>query len=185
MNKKIADIIKKGGVGIFPTDTLYEIVGSAFSRNTVERIYNLKKRDLNKPFIVLISSLVDLESFGIRIDEKTAKILEKFWPGKVSIILPCDNPKFEYLHRGTKSLAFRMPNEKELIKFLKETGPLVAPSANIQNFSPAKNIKEAKEYFGDAVDFYEDGGILDCEPSTVIKIDNGEIVILREGSVKV
>ncbi len=180
----IISILKNSGVGILPTDTLYGIVGSAFSEKAVERIYTLKGRDEDKPLIILINSIGDLGRFGVEIDQETEEILQKYWPGKVSVILPCLDPRFEYLHRGKGSLAFRLPVDKKLISILKETGPLVAPSANPQGLVPAKTIAEAKEYFGDKVDFYEDGGILKSLPSTLIGIKDGQITVLRKGALK-
>ena len=183
--KEIAQIIKNNGIGILPTDTLYGIVGSAFSKKAVLRIYKTKGRDENKPFIILISSIKDLDQFGIQYTNKLefVRMLQKFWPGKVSIILPIEKKfqkKFEYLHRGTNTLAFRLPKKKSLTDLLKKTGPLVAPSANPQSLTPASNIKEAKSYFGTTVDFYVAGGTLKSKPSTIIKIDkNNEIEVLR------
>ncbi|MCX6713857.1 MAG: Sua5/YciO/YrdC/YwlC family protein, partial [Candidatus Vogelbacteria bacterium] len=87
----IIKIIKRGGVGILHTDTLYGIVGLALAPVTVERIYRLKKRSDGKPFIVLISSWQDLERINVEITPEQKKILKKVWPGPVSVVLPCDN----------------------------------------------------------------------------------------------
>jgi L-threonylcarbamoyladenylate synthase len=84
------------------------------------------------------------------------------------------------LHRDKNSLAFRLPKKLWLRNLLKIVGPIVAPSANISNKLPAKNIKEAKKYFGDNVDFYLDAGDLISKPSKLIKIENGEIITLRK-----
>ena len=176
----IIKIIKNGGVGVIPTDTIYGIVGSVFSKQAVGRIYKIKNRPDNSPFIILISSLKDLENFNIKINKEMAKILEKFWPGKVSIIFPCNLSKYKYLHRGTKSLAFRLPDKKTLIELIKKTGPIVAPSANLSNEKPAENIKEARKYFRDSIDFYLSGGTLKSKPSVLIRLENdNEIKILR------
>lgn len=172
--------LKNGGVGVIPTDTLYGLVGSAYSPKAVERIYELRQRDKDKPCIILISSIDDLEKFGVHLTLPLRDRLEKFWPGKVSIVFPVANEKFSYLHRGGKSLAFRFPNDKDLIAILKETGPLVAPSANIQSFSPAKTIEDAERYFSTKVDFYQDGGEMGSLPSKLISFgENGEEIILR------
>jgi L-threonylcarbamoyladenylate synthase len=86
------------------------------------------------------------------------------------VILECSNRKLEYLHRGTKTLAFRLPKDGKIRKFLGKTGPLVAPSANPEGKKPARNVREAQGYFGSAVDFYLDGGLVKAEPSTLIEI---------------
>lgn len=169
--KNIIKILNNGGVGVIPTDTLYGLVCSAFSKKAINRIYKIKNRNKDKKLIVLISSLKDLKKFKIKITKEDAKILEKFWPGKVSIILG--------------GVAFRYPKNKALLEILRKTGPLVAPSANIEGGKPAENIKEAKEYFGNNVDFYISGGTLKSNPSTLIRIINNKIEVLRQGKVKI
>jgi len=166
--KKIIKILKAGGVGVMPTDTLYGLVGGAFSKKAIDRIYKIKKRNKKKKLIILISSISDLKKFGIKHLYKLEFVgmLKKFWPGKVSVIL--------------NNIAFRLPAKKSLIQILKKTGPLVAPSANPEGLKPAENIKEAKEYFGDQVDFYLSGGTLKSKPSALIKLNKkGRIKILR------
>jgi L-threonylcarbamoyladenylate synthase len=175
----IADLLGAGGVGIMPTDTIYGIVGSALDKKAVERIYRLRKRDLKKPMIILIAGIGDLKLFGVKVDRGTEKNLKDVWPGKVSVILPCPAGKFSYLHRGTKTLAFRLPKPLRLRELLRTTGPLVAPSANLHGMPPARTIAEAKKYFADKVDFYADAGRLHSKPSTLIKIEQGRIVVVR------
>lgn len=184
-NSKLVEIIKNGGVGVLPTDTLYGLVGSALNKKSVEKIYKLRKRNSGKPFIILISSLKDLNLFEIKLEKETEKLLKKLWPGKVSVILACVSKKLKYLHRGTNSLAFRIPKNKKLINLLKKTGPLAAPSANHEGKKPASTITEAKKYFGNKVDFYVDGGILKSQPSTLVEIRGGKIIVLRQGAVKI
>lgn len=179
-----AEILKNGGVGVIPTDTIYGIVGSALNKNTVKKIYSLRKRNLKKPMIILISSIKDLKLFGVKIDLKTKRMLFNIWPNKISVILPCKNSKYSYLHRSSGSLAFRFPKNKKLINFLKITGPLVAPSANIDRFKPSESIKEAKRYFDDKINFYIDFGIKRSIPSTIVKIHKKKVIVLREGAVK-
>jgi len=182
---KLATTLSSGGVAVIPTDTIYGIVGRALNPKTVERIYKIKKRRPDKPFIVLIAEIGDLEQFGIKITPKTTEILNKYLPGQVSIILDCPNSDLEYLHRGTNSLAFRLPDKEDLQELIKQTGPLVAPSANPEGETPASTIDEAKNYFGDQIDFYQDAGELKSEPSTLIKITNNKIEVLRQGAVPV
>lgn len=180
MDDKIIKILKRGGVGVLLTDTLYGLVGRAVDKITVERIYRIKNRKNTKPLIILISSLDDLGFFGIIPDLQAKKLMSSVWPGAVTIIVPCPKNKFEYLHRGTKMLAFRLPSKKSLISLIKETGPLVAPSANPEGFPPAKNITEAKQYFGDTIDFYMYGGKPKESASKIVKINKGKIEIIRK-----
>lgn len=191
---RIKQILKQGGVGVIPTDTIYGLVGSALSKPTVERIYKLRQRDLQKPMIVLIGSMKDLQLFHISVDMKVKKILQKLWPGKISIILPwgvvkqsstippCKSKKFSYLHRGKNTIAFRFPRVKSLQNLLKYAGPLVAPSANISGKPPATTITQAQKYFGDNIDFYVDKGKCVSPPSTLIQIKNNKIIVKRKGA---
>lgn len=178
--------IRNGKIGVLATDTIYGIHGLALDKDIVERIYKIRERNPLKPFIILISSIDELSLFDINIDAKTKDFLERNWPNKLSIILPCLNPKFEYLSRGTKTLAFRIPKKANLLEIIKETGPLISTSVNPQGMEPAYTIDEAKKYFGDKIDFYIDEGRIESLPSTLIKIDNnGKVEILRQGDVKI
>jgi len=182
-------ILSAGGIGVLPTDTIYGLVGSALKPEMVRRIYKLRKRNRKKPMIILIGSLDDLAMFGIKVGPGLKKVLSKFWSGKVSVILPCCAKKFLYLHRGTKALAFRMPKVIWLRRLLKDTGPLVAPSANLEGLPPAKTIAEAKEYFGSTADFYVDRGKLESAPSTLVEITKKRgsycVLLKRKGAVKI
>lgn len=174
-SEELASSLKNGEVSILPTDTIYGIVGLANSKKAIDRIYKLKGRNLNKLFIVLISSLDDLNSLDIKLDTDPKKIINKYWPGKVSIVFK----------RKKDTLAVRFPNFLELTELIKKTGPLAAPSANPEGLATAKNIKEAQNYFGDKVDYYIDWGNLDSLPSTLIKLENGKAVVLRKGAVTI
>jgi len=180
---KLAKIITDGGVGVLPTDTLYGIVCSAKNKKSVEHVYELRERNLKKPSIILISDIKDLKFFNIKPDQRTREILLRIWPGKVSVILPCVCRECSYLHRGTKSLAFRLPEKADLVRLIKKTGPLIAPSANLEGLLPATTVKEAQDYFEDAVDFYVSGGKLESLPSTIVEIKKGELSIKRQGAV--
>lgn len=186
-SEKLIETILAGGIGVLPTDTIYGLVGRADNKETVERIYKIRKRNPDKPFIILINSIEDLNKFNVTLEVATKNFInnKKLWPGKVSIIFPVTEPNFEYLTRKTLTLGFRIPEKPELKRLLENTGPLVAPSANPEGQLPAKNIEEAKKYFGDKLDFYIDEGILESEPSTLIKINDNKVEILRQGAVKV
>lgn len=181
----IVTLLRGDAVGVAPTDTLYGIVANAFSKRAVERIYEIKGRDEHKPFIILIPSLAALAQFGITLTPLQKKTIQKLWPGPVSIILPCKNKKFEYLHRTTGSLAFRLPEDVFIRSLLKKTGPLVAPSANPQGQEPAQTIREAEAYFGPALDFYIDLGKKKGKASTIVSMVNKTPEIIRQGAKRV
>lgn len=207
----IVAVLRKGGVGVMPTDTIYGLVSSALDKKTVERIYKLRRRNPKKPMIILIGSLSDLRLFGIKLREKAISFLKAVWfnnPKRpifsnsyplrhsfseaselenkpTSVILPINHSRsamrrFQYLHRGTKTLAFRLPKPRWLRRLLTKTGPLVAPSANPEDKPPARTTKEARKYFGNRVDFYVDGGEIFGKPSRLITVSGRRILILRK-----
>ena len=164
-----------------PTDTIYGIVGHALNEQVVNHIYEIRKRAPEKPCIILISDIKDLAKFSIHLSAEQINKIKEYWPGPVSIVFDCTDQKFFYLHRGTQTLAFRLPVPHGLQELLKHTGPLIAPSANLEGLSPANNVHEAKNYFHEMVDLYIDGGERGGNPSKVIKLQkDGSALILRE-----
>lgn len=184
-DENLVKILKQGGIVVMPTDTIYGIVGRVEDRETVEKIYKIRKRSLEKQCIILISDIHELTKFGVEITDEQKEILKNYWQTNnqepVSIILDCENSKFEYLHRGTNTLAFRLPTNTLLQNLLKQTGPLVAPSANTEGTPPCKNIWEAKNYFGNLVDLYVDGGEIAGKSSKIIRLlKDGSVSIIRD-----
>lgn len=184
----LIQILNTGGVAVIATDTLYGIVGRAFDQNVVESIYRLKKRDEHKPFIILISNVSQLEDFGIELQENQQHLIEAYWRDStrpLSIILPITHKKEEltYLHRGSGSIAFRLPQDEYLQKLIEITGPLVAPSANPQGQPSPKNCEQARAYFGDNVAYYDPRGIevsSEVNASRIIRIyPDGREEVLR------
>ena len=179
-NKQATEYLNRGKIGIIPTDTIYGISCLASSKENVEKIYEIKGRDYSKPFIVLISSIKDLKGFSLSLSKKEFNILNKRWPGPISIILGVNDDRFYYLHRGKMSLAFRLPDDKNLVSLLEQTGPLVSTSANLSDHPPIKSVEEAVKHFDDKLDFMLNTGVLpDRKPSRIIEIKNGVENIIR------
>lgn len=184
-NQKLADELTKGKYAVFATDTIYGIHTSALNKDAVNKLYEIRGRAPDKPFIILVDSIEQIKNMGIPINTKTENILKKYWPGMLSVVLKCNKPEYEYLHRGTNTLAFRLPDKPNLRKLLSLSGPLISTSVNPEGLSPANNIYEARKYFGDKIDYYFDEGEIKSPPSTLISINKDKITILREGSVKI
>lgn len=195
MNKNIWDnedltrTLVGGGVAVMPTDTIYGMVGKALSEKVVNHIYDIRNRAPEKPCIILIGDISELEKFSINISLKQKAELLEYWPIEsaedgergISIVLDCIDEKFTYLHRGTNTLAFRLPRKAALRDLLLQTGPLIAPSANIEKFPASESIEDAKKYFGDKVDLYVDAGPIVSKPSRIIKLNNdGSVEVLRD-----
>lgn len=176
-------LMEPGKIGVIPTDTVYGVVARAADQMAVKRLYELKRRE-QKPGTLIAASIDQLETLGLKRRYLTA--VEQFWPGAVSVVIPVGNPALMYLHQGKMSLAVRIPDHKELLELLKQTGPLVTSSANEPSEPTAVSRLQAEGYFGSRVDFYEDGGDLsDHQPSTIIRIVDDAIEVLREGAVKI
>lgn len=179
----VAELIHGGQIGVIPTDTQYGLVASVFLPEAVERVYHVRERDPEEPFVILIAEIDDLEQFGILVDAELRKKVDAYWPGRVSLVLHCPDEQYSYLHRDKYTLAVRLPKDDDLRELIRQAGPLVAPRANVSDEPPARNIEEAKRYFGTAVDFYVDGGVLDGPPSGLIDLSlGGEPVVLRKGA---
>ena len=174
--------IKNGGVVIFPTDTVYGIGCDPYNEDAVERIYELKNRDSAKPLPILGYSKRILENI-VEFDETTNRIAEKFWPGRLTMVLPLKDDKLKKLSRGTNTLAVRVPNNKCVLAFLKKCELVVGTSANISGEEPFTDPQNIENDFIDCDIFLNDGMIQSSGASTVIKIENGEIKILRSGDI--
>ncbi len=172
-----------GSIGIIPTDTVYGLVARAADIQAVERLYALKKRE-GKPGTLIAASIDQLEQLGLK--RRYMKAVEQFWPGPVSVVIPVADPNLHYLHLGKQSLAVRIPKNDTLQALLKLSGPLLTSSANPPGKQTAITIQQAKEYFDGDVDFYEDGGNLsNHQASTVIRVVDDAIEVLRQGESQV
>ncbi|MEO8104975.1 MAG: L-threonylcarbamoyladenylate synthase [Candidatus Saccharibacteria bacterium] len=175
-------LAQPGAIGVIPTDTVYGVVARAADSVAVQRLYALKQRQA-KPGTLIAASLDQLESLGFKRRYLTA--VSQFWPGAVSVVIP-GGPDLAALHQGTHSLAVRLPAEPKLRALLAATGPLLTSSANQAGAPLSVTSQQAQTYFGDKVDFYVDGGDLSGQqPSTIIRIVDDEIEILRHGAVNI
>jgi tRNA threonylcarbamoyl adenosine modification protein (Sua5/YciO/YrdC/YwlC family) len=180
---KVVTWLNDGSIGVLPTDTIYGVTCTAANPQAVQRLYSLKKRD-KKPGTVIAASIDQLVDLGLK--RRYLKAVEEYWPGPVTIIIPTDNPTLSYLDQGVGSLAVRVVDDPKLVKVLEQTGALLTSSANHPGQDPADTILEAEKYFGDHIDFYVDGGDLSGRaPSTIIRIVDDAIEVLRQGAVEI
>jgi len=174
-------LLQPGAVGVIPTDTVYGLVSRASDPVAVARLYASKLRE-HKPGTIIAANIGQLEALGLK--HRYVKAVEQFWPGAISVIIPCADPGLAYLHQAKMSLAVRIPESPALQQLLQQTGPLLSSSANQPGKSPAINIAQARDYFGDTIDFYVDGGDLSAQlPSTIIRVVDDAIEIIRQGAV--
>ena len=181
--KDAADrLAQPGAIGVIPTDTVYGVVCRAADAVAVKRLYALKQRAA-KPGTVMAATIEQLEELGIKRRYLTA--VQEFWPGAVSVVIPC-GPELESLHQGKLSLAVRLPDLATLQALLTQTGALLTTSANQSGEPVAETMEQAQRYFGESVDFYVDGGdVADRQPSTVIRVVDDAVEVLRPGAVDI
>ncbi|MBX4201790.1 Sua5/YciO/YrdC/YwlC family protein [Candidatus Saccharibacteria bacterium] len=154
----------------------------ALDETAVKKIHKLKDRSSHKPFIVLISQIAQLEHLGINLAE--AKKFKKYWPASLSIIFEAINSP-NWLQLGSNSLAVRWPNHPALTSLIDKTGPIISTSANKEGGQPINSSIVAKRQFGDELDFYLDvGDLANHQPSTIVKLEKGELVVIRQGELK-
>lgn len=169
-------------VGVLPTDTVYGLAARAVDQTAVQRLYQLKDRE-HKPGTIIAASIDQLVALGLK--RRYLSAVSQFWPGAVSVIVPC-GAQLGYLHQGVQSLAVRIPESAELRQLLEQTGPLLTSSANHPAQPTAVTLDQARAYFNKEVDFYCDGGDLSNQlPSTVIRIVDDAIQVVRQGAVTI
>lgn len=177
----IADHLHADDIAVVPTDTVYGVVAVAASRSGVAKLYELKSR-VAKPGTLIAASIEQLVDLGIPRRYLTA--VESYWPNPISVILP-STPELDYLDMGVKTLAVRIPADAEFRKLIELTGPLMSSSANLPGESEATTITEAEQYFGDKVSLYVDGGARTGSPSTVIRVIDDAVEVLRQGAIHI
>ncbi len=171
--KQLISILNSGGIAVVRTDTLYGLLARAEDEAAVKKVYEVKQRDPSKSCIVLIAD--SSQAYG----DLSNTIVSDGIPTSILV----DAPKAPaWLLRTNNQLAHRIPNNDFLKDVIRETGPLIAPSANPESLPPASTIDEARAYFGDVVDIYIDGGAVssDIPPSRLIRVTaTGDIERLR------
>ena len=180
---KTSQIIKEGGVAIFPTDTVYGIGCNPYNVKSVKKIYEIKSRSEVKPLPVLAYSLDIVKQITL-IDKITEKIIKKYWPGPLTLILKLTDEKLKKSLKLENKIAVRIPDSKCTLKLLEKCGLLVGTSANISGdlsyTDPDECLKNIKNY-----DVFLNGGTITSKgESTIIEIENDEIKIIREGALK-
>ena len=171
-----AKVIKEGGLVVFPTETVYGIAANFLDNTAVARLYRVKARPEGKPFTVHISDKSMIRDMGCLVTETAEKLISKFWPGPITIILASNS--------GEK-IGFRMPANKIALELIKASGlPIVAPSANLSGKNPPVTAEQALIDLADKVDMVIDGGRTDVGvESTVIDLTIDPPRILRAGAV--
>ena len=182
---RASEVIAKGGVIAFRTDTFYGLGANPFNPLAVARVRELKGREDDKPILLLISDRDQVERLIVDPSEAFTRAAEEFWPGPLTIIGAAVAALPEAITAGTGTVGIRLPGEEQVRELVRECGGVVtATSANPSGREPARSANEVADYFPVGLDLIIDGGeVKVTEPSTVLDALNSPRVV-REGAVK-
>ena len=178
-------VLLAGGVVAYPTDTFYGLGVDPFNQEAVNRIFELKGREKNKPLILLISSRVQLETMVKEITPAHSALIHKFWPGPLTLLFKPGSVISENVSAGSNRIVIRQPGNTMTRNLISALGqPITAPSANLAGESPPITAKQVQQSFGNRVDLIIDGGT--CQggkPSTVVDAVETPVRLVRHGAI--
>jgi Sua5/YciO/YrdC/YwlC family protein len=177
------DILHKGGLVAFPTDTVYGVGALVFDGKAVESIYSAKDRPVEKAIPVLIGETDDMERVGMDIPDMAYKLASRFWPGPLTVIIP-KKPTLPEAVSATTTVGVRVPDHEVARALLQAAGPMAVTSANISGQPSPSTAEEVFAQLGGRIGLIIDGGTTPGGvPSTVIDCTGNELKILREGPI--
>jgi L-threonylcarbamoyladenylate synthase len=178
-------VIKDGGVVSYPTESYYALGVKASSERALKRLYAIKNRPIDKAMPVIIGSINTLEMIVSTIPDNADILMERFWPGPLTMIFDANDDLSQLLTAGLRKVAARVPGEGFALSLAKTAGfPITATSANISSEPPASHPNEVVNYFGKEIDLLIDAGETPGgKPSTIVDVTVTPPAILREGRV--
>lgn len=179
--KKAADVLRDGGVIIYPTDTVYGLGCDLSNKKGIERIYEIKKRNKKRPLSFVCSDLKHISQYAL-VTDYAYKTMKRFLPGPYTFILEASRlvPKMILPKRPTTGI--RVPDNEICLALIRELGqPIISTSVQTHDGEDLGDPALINEYFGRTVDLIIDGGVIVPEPSSVISLVDDEIELLRIG----
>jgi L-threonylcarbamoyladenylate synthase len=181
-------ILNQGGIVIFPTDTAFGIGCRIDNEKAIRKLFKIRKRPVNMAVPVLFDSKVRVKEFVLPFDSSVEDLMNKFWPGAITLILRCYEDKVLPLVRGRgKTLGVRIPNHQIADSLIKGTGaPILGPSANFHGEPTPYTIKGLDKSLIKLVDFVLEGKTLGKnQASTVVDCSVKPWKIIRQGLVDI
>lgn len=182
--------IARGELVVLPTDTVYGVAADAFSPQAVQRLLDAKGRGRQSPPPVLVAGVTTLEALVESVPGAVRSLVDAFWPGGLTIVLPAQPSLSWDLGETRGTVAVRMPAHRLALELLEETGPLATSSANLTGRAAAVVADDARAMLGDSVAVYLDDGPRETGiPSTIVDAtslvrgDTPLVRVLREGAV--
>ncbi|HXC62589.1 MAG TPA: L-threonylcarbamoyladenylate synthase [Nitrospiria bacterium] len=182
---KAADLIHRGGVIAFPTETFYGLGADALNRQAIERIYAIKGRDRSKPILILVEARDRINAFVKPFPSMAERLMTAFWPGPLTILFQANDRLPIELTAGTGKIGIRFPSHPVVRALLSAVGvPLTGTSANRADGRSPQTAEEVRNSIGLELDLILDGGSTPGEkPSTVLDCTTSPFQIVREGIV--
>ena len=182
---KAAEVIKSGGLVAFPTETVYGLGADGLNPIAVAKIFEAKKRPAFNPLILHIAEKSWLHKYAIYNDKRIDKLINKFFPGPLTLVLPKANIVPDIVTSGNPTVAVRMPNHPVALELIEKSGtPIAAPSANRFGHLSPTDAQHVAKSLGDRADIILDGGKTQVGvESTIIELHENEIYLLRPGGL--
>ena len=183
--RQVANVIARGGVIAFRTDTFYGLGADPFNQDAVRKIKQLKGREDNKPILIVISDYDQLARFITSSSPAFQLLAKDFWPGALTLIGAACPELPREITAGAKTVGVRLPNDDRVRLLVRACGgALTATSANPSHAAPATTARQVHEYFGDAIDLIIDDGEAQTDrPSTVVDASQSVPKLIREGVI--
>ena len=185
--REAVDTIRKGYIVAYPTETFYGLGVDPFNRKALERLFALKGRERGKPVPVLVPDLETLEWIVEEIPKTGRRLIDRFWPGPLTIVFKARPEVPDLLTGGTGKIGVRISSHPVAAKLLEYLdGPLTTTSANPSGKGSPLTAGEVEDYFGEKVAIIIDGGRLKGRKgSTVVDVTGGGLTTIREGEISV
>ncbi|MEX0681294.1 MAG: L-threonylcarbamoyladenylate synthase [Balneolales bacterium] len=180
---KFSEALRNGEVVAFPTETVYGLGADAWNADAVARIFALKGRPPDNPLIVHVGSVEMVSSLAVKISDDALQLMERFWPGPLTIIFPKRAEVLDIVTAGLPTVAVRMPDHPIPLRLISLAGPLAAPSANTSGRPSPTRAEHVYQDFGDDVPVIDGGSCQYGLESTVIDLSQIPYTVLRPGHI--
>jgi tRNA threonylcarbamoyl adenosine modification protein (Sua5/YciO/YrdC/YwlC family) len=178
---KAVALLKEGGVIAYPTDTIYGFGCDMYNKKAIQRIYQIKKRDPQKPFSFICSDLKNISLYA-QVTNPAYKIMKRCLPGAYTFILLGTKLVPKIMTTKRKTVGIRVPDNNICLSLVRTLGhPIISTSVGFSGREVLSDPSLIEEIFGSQIDLTIDGGILANQPSTIISLINDEIEVIREG----
>ncbi|HFI0106342.1 TPA: L-threonylcarbamoyladenylate synthase [Streptococcus suis] len=180
---KLRTILENGGAVVLPTETVYGLFAQALNEDAVNRVYQLKQRPRDKAMNLNVSNLNDIYFFSQNPPHYLEKLYNRFMPGPLTIILKANTNVPFWVNSGLDTVGFRLPKHEKTLRLIRETGPLIGPSANVSGQESGKEFTKLLSQFSEKLEGIADDKALTGIDSTILDLSGPKARILRQGSI--